>query len=137
MSDIAFGSTAAARPPAISFEFFPPKNEAQAAMLEDTVARLSSLHPHYVSVTYGAGGTSQERSFGTVRRMRELGFATAAHVTCAGASRASLGETIGSFPRDGHRRASWRSAAIRRAGCRNPIGRIRTAFRIPRSLSLR
>jgi methylenetetrahydrofolate reductase (NADPH) len=97
VSDIPFGSTAAARPPAISFEFFPPKNEAQAAMLEDTVGRLSSLHPHYVSVTYGAGGSSQERSCGTVSRMSELGFATAAHVTCAGASRASLGETIARF----------------------------------------
>ena len=101
MSDVVFGSAAVARPPAISFEFFPPKNEAQAVMLEDTVARLSSLHPHYVSVTYGAGGSSQERSCGTVRQMSEHGFATAAHVTCAGASRASLGETIARFRRMG------------------------------------
>ena len=97
MSSKAINAATASRPPAISFEFFPPKTEAQAAMLEDAVARLSSLHPHYVSVTYGAGGSSQERSCGAVRRMNELGFATAAHVTCAGASRASLGEVIARF----------------------------------------
>ncbi len=56
-----------AAPRTVSFEFFPPKTEAQAAMLDDTVARLSRLRPRYVSVTYGAGGTSQERSLGTVQ----------------------------------------------------------------------
>jgi methylenetetrahydrofolate reductase (NADPH) len=87
----------AASPPAISFEFFPPKNEAQAAILEDTVSRLAPFQPRYVSVTYGAGGSSQERSSGTVRRMMECGLRTAAHVTCAGASREALAETIGAF----------------------------------------
>jgi methylenetetrahydrofolate reductase (NADPH) len=81
----------------ISFEFFPPKNEAQSATLDSTVERLSRLQPRYVSVTYGAGGTSQERSLGTVKRMHERGLATAAHITCAGASADSIGETIGWF----------------------------------------
>src|SRR5687767_9146472 len=90
-----------ARPPDISFEFFPPKNDAQAAMLDDTAARLARFRPNYVSVTYGAGGSSQERSVGTVRRIAALGFVTAAHVTCAGASRASLAETIAAFRRAG------------------------------------
>jgi methylenetetrahydrofolate reductase (NADPH) len=83
--------------PQISFEFFPPKSEPQAAMLADTVIRLARFKPRYVSVTYGAGGTSQERSFGTVKRMVELALPTAAHVTCAGASKAALAETIASF----------------------------------------
>jgi methylenetetrahydrofolate reductase (NADPH) len=100
VNDAKLGA-AARRQPAISFEFFPPKNDAQAATLEDTAARLSVLHPHYVSVTYGAGGTSQERSYGAVRRMSELGFATAAHITCAGASRTSLNETIERFRKMG------------------------------------
>jgi methylenetetrahydrofolate reductase (NADPH) len=87
----------AGRPPKISFEFFPPKNEAQAEQLKDTAERLLRFRPRYVSVTYGAGGTSQERSLGAVRQIFELGFTTAAHLTCAGASRDSLAETIAAF----------------------------------------
>jgi methylenetetrahydrofolate reductase (NADPH) len=83
--------------PRISFEFFPPKSEAQAAMLEDTVMRLGRFQPHYVSVTYGAGGTSQDRSRGAVALMVARRLRTAAHLTCAGASRTALGETIAQF----------------------------------------
>ncbi|MBA3517419.1 MAG: methylenetetrahydrofolate reductase [Rhizobiales bacterium] len=90
-------AAAANRVPAISFEFFPPKSEAQAILLDDAVVRLKRFRPRYVSVTYGAGGTSQERSFGTVRRMTEVGLDTAAHLTCAGASSDELGETIKHF----------------------------------------
>ncbi len=90
-------AAAANRVPAISFEFFPPKSEAQAILLDDAVVRLKRFRPRYVSVTYGAGGTSQERSFGTVRRMTEVGLETAAHLTCAGASSDELGETIKNF----------------------------------------
>jgi methylenetetrahydrofolate reductase (NADPH) len=86
-----------ARPPALSFEFFPPKSDAQAAALEETVARLARFHPAYVSVTYGAGGTTQDRSLGTVRTLHERGIVTAAHLTCAGASRDTVAHTIGLF----------------------------------------
>jgi methylenetetrahydrofolate reductase (NADPH) len=89
--------TAGARQPGISFEFFPPKTEAQSVTLDDTVRRLARFSPQYVSVTYGAGGTSQQRSLGTVKRMHELGLATAAHITCAGASVGAIEETIGWF----------------------------------------
>jgi methylenetetrahydrofolate reductase (NADPH) len=85
------------RSPDVSFEFFPPKNEAQAALLDEAVARLARYRPRYVSVTYGAGGSSQERSLGTARRMHESGLATAAHLTCAGSSRDALAHTIGLF----------------------------------------
>lgn len=85
------------RVPSVSFEFFPPKTDAQAELLDATVERLSRFRPRYVSVTYGAGGTSQERSFGTVRKMIARGLPTAAHVTCVGASRESLADTIGWF----------------------------------------
>jgi len=90
-------SSTTQRAPALSFEFFPPKTEAQAATLDDSVRRLSRYRPRYVSVTYGAGGSSQERSLGTVKRMREHGLSTAAHITCAGASHAAIDETIGWF----------------------------------------
>lgn len=81
----------------LSFEFFPPKSEAQDAALAATVAQLRQLRPSYVSVTYGAGGSSQQRSLGTVERIHQQGVPVAAHLTCAGASAASLGETIGWF----------------------------------------
>jgi methylenetetrahydrofolate reductase (NADPH) len=86
-----------ARPPAVSFEFFPPKTDAQAAALDETLARLNRYRPAYVSVTYGAGGTTQDRSLGIVRRLHESGLATAAHLTCAGASRDDVAHTIGLF----------------------------------------
>jgi methylenetetrahydrofolate reductase (NADPH) len=84
-------------PPAVSFEFFPPKSDAQAAMLTETVERLARFRPRYVSVTYGAGGSDQERSCGTVLRLRDLGLNTAAHVTCAGAGREALSHVIAWF----------------------------------------
>jgi methylenetetrahydrofolate reductase (NADPH) len=88
---------ASAPPPALSFEFFPPKSDAQADALEDTIARLARFRPAYVSVTYGAGGTTQDRSLGTVRNLHGRGLATAAHLTCAGASRDAVAHTIGLF----------------------------------------
>ena len=90
-------TTNGATAPRISFEFFPPKTDAQVAMLEDTASRLARFRPSYVSVTYGAGGTSQDRSRGTVARMLGRGLPTAAHLTCAGASCDSVGDVIGKF----------------------------------------
>lgn len=84
-------------PPSVSFEFFPPKTEAQAATLAETVERLARFRPRYVSVTYGAGGSDQERSCGTVLQMRDRGLSTAAHVTCAGAGREALSHVIAWF----------------------------------------
>ncbi len=96
MSDTTRRS-APVRPPAFSFEFFPPKSEAQAAALDEAVARLKRLHPHFVSVTYGAGGSAQERSFAAVERVRATGLVTAAHLTCAGAGRDAVAAAIRSF----------------------------------------
>ena len=97
MSDTGLRGSGASRVPAISFEFFPPKNEAQGAALDETVAALARFRPAYVSVTYGAGGTSQERSLGAVRRMTQGGLVTAAHLTCAGATCEEVGDAIRSF----------------------------------------
>jgi methylenetetrahydrofolate reductase (NADPH) len=77
-----------AAPPAISFEFFPPKTEALEAQLWACVERLATLAPNFVSVTYGAGGTTQERTHATVLRLvRETALTPAAHLTCVGATR--------------------------------------------------
>ncbi len=75
----------------VSYEFFPPKTERAEAGLWEAVKRLEILQPSYVSVTYGAGGTTQARTLGTVARMvRETSLTPAAHLTCVGASREEI-----------------------------------------------
>ncbi len=77
-----------APPPAISFEFFPPRTEALETQLWACVDRLATLNPRFVSVTYGAGGSTQERTHATVMRLaRETSLTPAAHLTCVGATR--------------------------------------------------
>ena len=73
---------------AVSFEFFPPKNERMEATLWESIATLSPLGPRFVSVTYGAGGSTRERTHTTVARIaRETPLAAAAHLTCVEATR--------------------------------------------------
>ena len=76
--------------PTISFEFFPPKNdEAEEALFRETVPGLKRLNPAFISVTYGAGGGTRERSFRIVDRLRKQhGIEAVAHLTCVGATRA-------------------------------------------------
>ncbi len=77
--------------PALSFEFFPPKNDALEAQLWACVRRLEPLEPRFVSVTYGAGGTTQARTHATVTRLvQETNLHPAAHLTCVGASRGEV-----------------------------------------------
>jgi methylenetetrahydrofolate reductase (NADPH) len=72
----------------VSFEFFPPKSEAMAQTLRDSVATLQPLGPRFVSVTYGAGGTTRERTHAEVVRINnEAGIPAAAHLTCVQATR--------------------------------------------------
>jgi methylenetetrahydrofolate reductase (NADPH) len=74
--------------PSISFEFFPPKTPALEAQLWACVERLATLKPRFVSVTYGAGGSTQERTHATVLRLvQETDLTPAAHLTCVGATR--------------------------------------------------
>ena len=75
----------------VSFEFFPPKNEKTEAQLWESVRTLEPLAPRFVSVTYGAGGTTRERTHATVARIqRETSLAAAAHLTCVEATRAEI-----------------------------------------------
>jgi methylenetetrahydrofolate reductase (NADPH) len=76
------------RTPRVSFEFFPPKTPALQESLWRSVDRLAPLAPAFVSVTYGAGGSTRERTHDTVVRLvRQWQLPTAAHLTCVGASR--------------------------------------------------
>jgi methylenetetrahydrofolate reductase (NADPH) len=85
--------TAGMPAPALSFEFFPPRTEALEQQLWTCVRRLEPLAPHFVSVTYGAGGSTQARTHATVARLvRETTLTPAAHLTCIGASRDDVDE---------------------------------------------
>jgi methylenetetrahydrofolate reductase (NADPH) len=78
-------------PPLVSFEFFPPKTDEMEQKLWQTIERLEWLAPRFVSVTYGAGGSTRERTHATVTRIRrETPLEPAAHLTCVGASRAEI-----------------------------------------------
>jgi methylenetetrahydrofolate reductase (NADH) len=73
--------------PSFSFEFFPPKDDAGVARLFDALAQLRDLDPAFVSVTWGAGGSTRERTLEIVTRVRrELGLEAMAHFTCVGAT---------------------------------------------------
>ena len=82
---------AEASPPLLSFEFFPPRTDALEQQLWGCIERLAPLAPRFVSVTYGAGGSTQERTHSTVARLvRETALVPAAHLTCVGASRGEV-----------------------------------------------
>src|SRR5690349_22889861 len=77
--------------PAISFEFFPPKSEEMERNLWEAIERLAPLKPNFVSVTYGAGGSTRERTHSTIARiLKETDLLPAAHLTCVGASRGDI-----------------------------------------------
>ena len=72
----------------VSFEFFPPTTEKMEEALWDAIRRLEPMRPRFVSVTYGAGGTTRERTHNTVARLaRGTDLVPAAHFTCVGATR--------------------------------------------------
>jgi methylenetetrahydrofolate reductase (NADPH) len=89
---------AAPRLPAISFEFFPPKTEEMERSLWDTINRLAPLTPNFVSVTYGAGGSTRERTHSTITRiLAETSLTPAAHLTCVGAARGEIDEIVARY----------------------------------------
>lgn len=87
---------------AVSFEFFPPKTDAMEERFWDSLTRLAPLSPRFVSVTYGAGGSTRERTLRMVSRITsETGVDAAAHLTCVGASRADVDAVIDGFAEAG------------------------------------
>jgi len=82
----------------VSFEFFPPKTEEMEKMLWSSIERLAPLNPSFVSVTYGAGGSTRERTHNTVARMvRETNLKPAAHLTCVDATKAEVDAVVRSY----------------------------------------
>ena len=89
---------------AVSFEFFPPKTEKMQEALWQCIQRLAPLAPRFVSVTYGAGGTTRERTHDTVSRIaRDTALVPAAHLTCIGASRGEVDDIARQYWQDGIR----------------------------------
>jgi methylenetetrahydrofolate reductase (NADPH) len=82
-------------PVAVSFEFFPPKTPEMETQLWNAIRRLAPLRPAFVSVTYGAGGSTRDRTHATVKRIvEETELRPAAHLTCVGATRAEIDSVI-------------------------------------------
>ena len=82
----------------VSFEFFPPKTEKMEEQLWQSIEALAPLGPRFVSVTYGAGGSTRERTHNTVARIaRETGIPAAAHLTCVAASKAEIADVAHAY----------------------------------------
>jgi methylenetetrahydrofolate reductase (NADPH) len=82
----------------LSFEFFPPKTEKMEQTLWESIKTLEPLNPRFVSVTYGAGGSTRERTHATVERiLKETSLTPAAHLTCVGASREEVDEVARAY----------------------------------------
>lgn len=88
--------------PTLSAEFFPPKNPAGWSMLYSTMGEIAQLKPDFVSVTYGAGGSTREKTVELVRRIeKELGIEAVAHLTCVGHSAAELTRILATLKSNG------------------------------------
>ena len=91
--------------PTVSFEFFPPKTPEMEAKLWDSVKRLEPLSPSYVSVTYGAGGSTRERTHGIVKRMaEETKLSPAGHITCVAATKDEIDQVLRDYWQAGVKR---------------------------------
>lgn len=90
--------------PRVSFEFFPPRTEALEAQLWESIRKLEPLQPSFVSVTYGAGGSTRGRTHRTVERIvQETTLKPAAHLTCVAASKAEVDSVLRDYRRAGVR----------------------------------
>src|SRR3984885_15299401 len=101
---VAASGPRATKQPAISFEFFPPKTEEMEKNLWDTINRLAPLAPNFVSVTYGAGGSTRERTHSTIARiLGETQLLPAAHLPCGGAAGGEIDDIVAPYHETGVR----------------------------------
>ncbi|MFO7649034.1 methylenetetrahydrofolate reductase [NAD(P)H] [Halomonas sp. 3H] len=88
-------------PLGVSFEFFPPNTDAGREKLLGVRDALAARGPRFFSVTYGAGGSTQDRTLETVRRVRESGITTAPHLSCIGSEKGQLRELLARYREEG------------------------------------
>jgi methylenetetrahydrofolate reductase (NADPH) len=89
---------------ALSLEFFPPRDLAAQERLVRTAKQLLAMHPRYVSVTFGAGGSTREGTAGTVRTLANMGCDAAPHLSCVGGTRDTLRDILQRYKEEGIRR---------------------------------
>jgi methylenetetrahydrofolate reductase (NADPH) len=88
-------------PRSFSFEFFPPNTPDGQVKLRETIRQLAQLNPKFFSVTFGAGGSTREKTLGTVLDIRRQGLAAAPHISCIGTTRESVREILQTYQREG------------------------------------
>ena len=88
----------------ISFEFFPPNTPVGDEKLAEVVRQLGALEPEFFSVTYGAGGSTREKTLHTVARIADAGYTAVPHLSCVGATRATLAQLLATYRERGLRR---------------------------------
>lgn len=88
----------------VSFEFFPPNTPVGSDKLKTVVRELAAVEPEFFSVTYGAGGSTREKTLATVRDIAALGFEAAPHLSCVGSTREGIAEILATYRAQGIRR---------------------------------
>jgi len=88
----------------VSFEFFPPNTPVGADKLRTVVQDLAAVKPEFFSVTYGAGGTTRERTLETVKAIAAMGHEAAPHLSCVGSTEANIAEILATYRQQGIRR---------------------------------
>jgi methylenetetrahydrofolate reductase (NADPH) len=92
------------KPAVLSFEFFPPNTPEGLARLRETRLALNALEPAFFSVTYGAGGATQEKTVGVISEMASEGLTVAPHISCIGATRSGIAELLDNYRAQGVKR---------------------------------
>ncbi len=90
--------------PALSFEFFPPNTPVGSEKLKAVVNALAAVEPEFFSVTFGAGGSTREKTLATVQDIAALGFEAAPHLSCVGSTTANISEILATYRGQGIRR---------------------------------
>jgi len=88
----------------LSFEFFPPNTPVGSEKLKSVVRDLAAAQPEFFSVTYGAGGSTREKTLATVRDIAAMGFEAAPHLSCVGSTEAGIAEILAAYRAQGIRR---------------------------------
>jgi methylenetetrahydrofolate reductase (NADPH) len=91
-------------PAPISFEFFPPNTPVGSDKLKTVVAELAAVRPEFFSVTYGAGGSTREKTLATVKDIAAMGHEAAPHLSCVGSTREGIAEILATYRAQGIRR---------------------------------
>jgi methylenetetrahydrofolate reductase (NADPH) len=88
----------------VSFEFFPPNTPVGSDKLKTVVAELAAVRPEFFSVTYGAGGSTRDKTLATVKGIAAMGFEAAPHLSCVGSTREGIAEILATYRAQGIRR---------------------------------